>query len=90
MITSNLLRNFGLINGIMGILHGIVWQPGNDPYTTPLPCMLLFIPDQYSEDGPCLFWDDNNHPVISILPINSHLRKKKSEAFLNNVLRCIN
>ena len=68
MITSNLLTNFGLVNGAMGVLHGIVWQPGNDPYTT-LPCILLFIPDHYPEDGPCLFRDNDNRPVVPILPI---------------------
>ena len=68
MITSNLLTNFGLVNGVMGVLHGIVWQPGNDPYKT-LPCILLFIPDHYPEDGPCLFRDNDNRPVVPILPI---------------------
>ena len=68
MITSNLLTNFGVVNGTMGILHGILWRPGNDPYTT-LPYMLLFISDQYPEDGLCLFRDNNNRPVVPILPI---------------------
>ena len=68
IVISNLLTNFGLVNGTMGILHGIVWQPNYDPYTT-LPCMLLFIPDQYPEDSPCLFRVNDNRPVIPILPI---------------------
>lgn len=39
MITCSILTSFGLVNGTMGTLHGIVWRPGDDPYTT-LPCML--------------------------------------------------
>lgn len=68
MIISNLLTKFGLVNGTIRILHGIVWQPGNDLYTTS-PCMLLFIPDQYSADGLCLFWDNDNCPIVPIFPI---------------------
>ncbi len=68
MITSKLLTNFGLVNGTMEILHGIVWRPGNDPYIT-LPCILLFIPDQYPDDGPYLFRRNVNRPVVPTLPI---------------------
>lgn len=68
MLTCNLLTSFSLVNGKIGTLHGIVWRPGNGPYIT-LPCMLLFIPDHYPEDGPCLFQNINNHPVVPLLPI---------------------
>ena len=68
MLTCNLLTSFSLVNGKIGTLHGIVWRPDNGPYIT-LPCMLLFIPDHYPEDGPCLFQNINNHPVVPLLPI---------------------
>ena len=69
MITSNIiLTNFGLANGAIGVLHGILWQSGNDPYTT-FPCILLFILDHYPKDGPCLFRDNDNRPVVPILLI---------------------
>lgn len=68
IVTCNLLTSFDLVSGTMGILDGIVWRSGNDTCTT-LPCMLLFTPDHYSEDGPCLFRDINIFPVVPLLPI---------------------
>lgn len=72
----------------MGILHGIVWRPDNDPYTI-LPCMLLFIP--YPEDGSCLFRDNNNRSVVPILPITRTWDKesrKHSRTMFPVVLAC--
>lgn len=71
MFTCNLLTSFSLVNGKTGTstLHGIVWGPSNDSYTTLLCMLLLFIPDHYPEDGPCLFRNINNHPVVPLLPI---------------------
>lgn len=52
MIISNLLTNFGLVNRVIGTLHSIVWQSDNDLSIT-LPYMLLFILNQYLEEGSC-------------------------------------
>ena len=67
MVTSNILRSFGLVNGTLGTLLDIIQYPNDDPRTT-LPYMLLFKPDKY--DGPDLSKDPaDDKSVVPILPI---------------------
>ena len=74
MLTNNLLTPFGLVNGSMGVLHDIVWLPEEDPLTN-LPCMILFKPDKYPADGPCLFRTADGHAIVPIVPIVPIMRE---------------
>ena len=68
MLTSNILTEYGLVNGTLGTLHDVVWPPDKSPRTT-LPSYLLFKPDNYSLASPRLWLDPvDQRPVIPILP----------------------
>lgn len=66
MLKSNVSVAWGLVNGTIGHLHGIVWRPEDDPFTT-LPQYILFVPPG-GYQGPVLFHNDDGKPVILIKP----------------------
>jgi hypothetical protein len=47
MLTSNLWTERGLVNGSMGTVFDISWDPGLDPFST-FPTLLLIKFDDYS------------------------------------------